>query len=200
MTRSRALTSALAAVSLSIGLAFTASAQTVYDITGTTSQITFSCLGLVVGFTGNNCSFDGTNFTAFPATAGSGPIALASWHAPGDDPWTVTCAGFPCDVGYTTGDGNQTALALTNSTVTINDPGACDAATTIAFDVGYAAGVRNFGGGPGTQGQEQWTADGDLLVPQFDLTDRFHLKGDLYRVSVDGDMSRLTRGAENPTS
>jgi len=159
MTRSRALTSALAAAGLSLlGLAGTASAQVDYTVNGTNSQINFSCLGLIVAFTGNNCAFDGTNFTVFAAAAGSGPVALASFHAPGESPWSINGIG---DVGFTSGDGNQTALDLIG-TLTLDDQGTpCDADDTIAFDIAYAAGSRNFGGGPGTQGEEAWQ-DGDL--------------------------------------
>jgi hypothetical protein len=147
----------LAAFSLSAGLAGTASAQVDYVVDGTGSQINFSCLGLIMGFTGNNCAFDGTNFTVFAVTGASGPVALASFHAPGDSPFDRLGVG---DNPYTSGDGFQTAPTLLG-TLTIDDAGGCDAGTTIAFDIGYSAGSRNFGGGPGTQGEESWD-DGDL--------------------------------------
>ncbi|NNM31705.1 MAG: hypothetical protein HKO53_01480, partial [Gemmatimonadetes bacterium] len=40
-----------------------------------------------------------------------------------------------------------------------------------------------------------WTPDGDLVFPQLDFTDRYHIESDLYRATLSGDMTRLTEGA-----
>ena len=40
-----------------------------------------------------------------------------------------------------------------------------------------------------------WTPDGDLVYPQLDFTDRYHIESDLYRATPEGRVTRLTHGA-----
>jgi hypothetical protein len=40
----------------------------------------------------------------------------------------------------------------------------------------------------------RWTSDGDLLVTQLEFVDRYRIYRDLYRVGVDGGVTRLTSG------
>lgn len=44
-------------------------------------------------------------------------------------------------------------------------------------------------------GTLSWTPEGDLVFPQLDFTDRYHIESDLYRATTDGAVRRLTRGA-----
>ena len=44
-------------------------------------------------------------------------------------------------------------------------------------------------------GTLSWTPDGDLVFPQLDFTDRYHIESDLYRGTASGDVIRLTVGA-----
>ena len=39
-----------------------------------------------------------------------------------------------------------------------------------------------------------WTPEGDLVATQIEFVDRWRLRSDLFRVSMDGDVTRLTRG------
>ncbi|MEX0935554.1 MAG: hypothetical protein WD013_01535 [Gemmatimonadota bacterium] len=40
----------------------------------------------------------------------------------------------------------------------------------------------------------RWTADGSLVVPQLEYVDNFRVHRDLYRVTLDGEVTRLTSG------
>lgn len=46
----------------------------------------------------------------------------------------------------------------------------------------------------GTEGSLSWGPDGSLVFAQFEFTDPYRLTSDLYRVSLEGSASRLTRG------
>ncbi len=163
MTSTRALIGALAAGSLALALAGTASAQNNIALTGTTSQVDFACLGLLVVVGNPDCSFDGLNITPIPPANRSGPIAAAASYQVGSSPWDRN--GGPGDVGPVYGDpvgDPKYTVPLFNSTMTIDDKGTpCDADDTLAASIAYGAATRNYPGGPGTQGEETW-GDGDL--------------------------------------
>ncbi len=160
MTRTRALLGALAAGSLSFGLATSASAQIINDITGTVSQADFACLGLLMVVGQPSCTFNAIGFddASFPGTGDGGPVQLAGHYLDGDSPWQV--AGAPSATGGVPGDG-KSAIAI-SGTVTIDDLGTpCDADDTLAADISYGAAVRAFAGGQTSTGEESW-GDGDL--------------------------------------
>ncbi len=160
MTRTRALLGALAAGSLSFGLATSASAQVINDITGTVSQADFACLGLLMVVGQPNCTFNGVGFdeASFPGLGDRGPVQLAGYYADGDSPWQV--AGTPSGTGGVPGDG-KSAIAI-SGTVTINEPGpGCTTGASLAAEISYGAAVRAFAGGQTSTGEESW-GDGDL--------------------------------------
>jgi len=151
MTKLRALYGALASGAICLTLGTTTQAgEANYDVTGSMSEVSNSCVSPLIGIVGIDCSYNASE-APLPYF---GPTMFARYYAPGTSPFQ-TAAGGDRPEPPVPDDGAE--LAITGALLIDDmDEITCNGDDTIEGSFILAAGTRTFTAGQGEWAEESW--------------------------------------------
>ena len=171
MTKFRAFSSVLCCVTLSLtlgGAVYAEEANYTINPGSSQSNVDNSCVGAIMGATGEDCSYNQADL--WSTTAWVGPVLASGYYRAGDSPFAKALGfAFP---EKPVPDPDNAALDISGS-VTIEDTNGttCDGDDTISARFTVEAGTRTFQGGPGTWAEESWGSDTIIYVLPVSLPD-----------------------------